>query len=228
MNRLKTVWRGLLGNDKRLVAACYAVFLAASILYSLYGFVEDAYQRMRGTVTETVISGAQEDAFTLTDLEQDGDLYTSTSVDPRMELNLAAVSPTRDYAYVRRVTIRVTYLNMDPGELSAFYKPRAGMEEYDVNYRVWAHKEAEDNTYTFTLPRAALYGLRIDPGIYNGMQFRIESITFNEPRSFVEWFTPTRPWLLALAAVPMLTASVLKFLALAWAGLRAKRAGRSA
>lgn len=42
---------------------------------------------------------------------------------------------------------------MDPGELSVFYKPRADMEEYDATYRVWAHKEAEDGVYTFTLPR---------------------------------------------------------------------------
>lgn len=58
--------------------------------------------------------GAQEDIFALTDLEQEGDLYTSTSVDPRMELDLAAVSPTGVPAYVRRVTVRVTFLNMDP------------------------------------------------------------------------------------------------------------------
>ena len=103
-------------------------------------------------MAQTEISGAQEDIFALTDLEQEGDLYTSTSVDPRMELDLAAVSPTGVPAYVRRVTVRVTFLNMDPGELSVFYKPRADMKEYDATYRVWAHKEAEDGVYTFTLP----------------------------------------------------------------------------
>ncbi len=99
------------------------------------------------------------------------------------------------------------------------------MEEYDATYRVWAHKEAEDGVYTFTLPRGALYGLRLDPGIYSGMQFRLESVIINEPRGFFEWFLPTRPWLLCLAVVPLLTASVLKYLALAAAALGARRAG---
>ena len=126
MKRVKAFWNSIWKNDRRLVALCYAVFLAGSILASLYGFAEDAYQRARGNVAQTEISGAQEDIFALTDLEQEGDLYTSTSVDPRMELDLAAVSPTGVPAYVRRVTVRVTFLNMDPGELSVFYKPRAG------------------------------------------------------------------------------------------------------
>lgn len=228
MKRVKAFWNSIWKNDRRLVALCYAVFLAGSILASLYGFAEDAYQRARGNVAQTEISGAQEDVFALTDLEQEGDLYTSTSVDPRMELDLAAVSPTGVPAYVRRVTVRVTFLNMDPGELSVFYKPRADMEEYDATYRVWAHKEAEDGVYTFTLPRGALYGLRLDPGIYSGMQFRLESVIINEPRGFFEWFLPTRPWLLCLAVVPLLTASVLKYLALAAAALGARRAGGAA
>ena len=219
MKRVKAFWNSIWKNDRRLVALCYAVFLAGSILASLYGFAEDAYQRARGNVAQTEISGAQEDIFALTDLEQEGDLYTSTSVDPRMELDLAAVSPTGVPAYVRRVTVRVTFLNMDPGELSVFYKPRADMEEYDATYRVWAHKEAEDGVYTFTLPRGALYGLRLDPGIYSGMQFRLESVIINEPRGFFEWF------LLCLAVVPLLTASVLKYLARAAAALGARRAG---
>ena len=115
MKRVKAFWNSIWKNDRRLVALCYAVFLAGSILASLYGFAEDAYQRTRGNVAQTEISGAQEDIFALTDLEQEGDLYTSTSVDPRMELDLAAVSPTGVPAYVRRVTVRVTFLNMDPG-----------------------------------------------------------------------------------------------------------------
>ena len=145
MKRVKAFWNSIWKNDRRLVALCYAVFLAGSILASLYGFAEDAYQRARGNVAQTEISGAQEDIFALTDLEQEGDLYTSTSVDPRMELDLAAVSPTGVPAYVRRVTVRVTFLNMDPGELSVFYKPRADMEEYDATYRVWAliHEQAD-------------------------------------------------------------------------------------
>ena len=48
MKRVKAFWNSIWKNDRRLVALCYAVFLAGSILASLYGFAEDAYQRARG------------------------------------------------------------------------------------------------------------------------------------------------------------------------------------
>ena len=63
MKRVKAFWNSIWKNDRRLVALCYAVFLAGSILASLYGFAEDAYQRARGNVAQTEISGAQEDIF---------------------------------------------------------------------------------------------------------------------------------------------------------------------
>ncbi len=110
-----------------------------------------------------------------------------------MELDLAAVSPTGVPAYVRRVTVRVTFLNMDPGELSVFYKPRADMENTTRPTGCGRIKEAEDGVYTFTLPRGALYGLRLDPGIYSGMQFRLESVIINEPRGFSNGSCPRVP-----------------------------------
>ncbi len=48
-----------------------------------------------------------------------------------------------------------------------------------------------DGTYTFTLPKGALYGLRLDPGIYSGCTFPVNSVTINEPRGFFYWFAPT-------------------------------------
>ena len=38
MKRLKALWGRIRKDDKRLVALCYAVFLAGSVLASLYGF----------------------------------------------------------------------------------------------------------------------------------------------------------------------------------------------
>ena len=37
MKRVKAFWNSIWKNDRRLVALCYAVFLAGSILASLYG-----------------------------------------------------------------------------------------------------------------------------------------------------------------------------------------------
>ena len=54
MKRVKAFWNSIWKNDRRLVALCYAVFLAGSILASLYGFAEDAYQRARGHIIFTI------------------------------------------------------------------------------------------------------------------------------------------------------------------------------
>ncbi len=230
-------WKGFFGSVRRsgwrLIALCYAVFLAASVLTALYGAAEDAVRRARGDVTQTDIPGSSE-VFALTDLEcavdagSDGQsaVYTSLSIDPRMELDLMSVSPTGVPAYIRRVTMRVEYLNMEPGELCVFYKPKPDMEEYSAIYRVWAHKEPEEGVYTFTLPMGPMYGLRLDPSIYSGTRFRLVSVTINEPRGVGSRLAPSRPWLLAAAVVPLLTASALRWLFLALDGRGARGRAR--
>lgn len=201
-----------LRDSRRLIALCYAAFLLASLLGAVYGCAEDAVRRAGGSVRQQALPGAADGAFALRDLVQEGDVYTSVSIDPRMEIDLSSVALPDGRAYVRRVTLRADYLNMEPGEVTVFYKPRPGMEEYDAVYRVWAHEEKEPGVYTFTLPMRPIYGLRLDPGIYTGMQFRLEEIVLNEPRSLARRLTPTRPWLLAMAVVPLLAASVLRYL----------------
>ena len=100
------------------------------------------------------------------------------------------------------------------------------MAEYDASYRVWVHKDAP-NRYSFTLPVCEIYGIRIDPGIYAGLQFRLERVVLNEPRSLLDRLTPTRPYLLALAVVPLLAASVLHWVFCAWELLAERRRGKS-
>lgn len=229
MKRLKAFFRRIRHSSACLIAFCYGVFLLASVLAALYGGAEDRVRRMRGEVVETEIPGSS-DVFSLTDLDrqigpgQDGQsaLYTSLSIDPRMEFDLDALSPTGTPAYVRRITLHVTYLNMEPGELCVFYKPKPDMEEYDAIYRVWAHKEPQAGVYTFTLPMGPVYGLRLDPSIYSGTQFRLTGVTLNEPRGLLSRLTPMRPWLLAFAVVPLLAASVLRYLFFAGAALAKK------
>lgn len=203
MKKLRQWGASLFRNDKRLLAFCYAVFLAGSLLWPLFGYVEDRVQRARGNVTPMEVSMSD---FELTDLEQTGpDSYVSISVDPRMVMK----DPPKT---VRTVTVRFNFTNMEPGEFCLFYKPREGMEDFDARCRVWAHVE-DDGSYTFTLPYGDIYGLRIDPGIYYGLRFDVESITFNEPRSFLSWFTPTRTWALSFLVVPALSAAILKYAA---------------
>lgn len=208
MKKLLSFFAGAAKNDRRLLALCYAAFFLCSLVYSVYGFAEDRVQRMTGNVEQQTVAA---DAFTLTDLVLEDGTYVSQSPDPRMTL-------TDVPAYVRSVTVEAAFLNMDPGEFCLFYQPRPGMEEFDVNYRLWAHLN-DDGTYTFTLPRGKVYGLRLDPGIYTGLAFTLGEITLNAPRGFWSWFTPGRPWLLAFAAVPALAAAVLKVLLLCLCGL---------
>lgn len=215
---MKRLWRFLgsvRGNGKRLIILCYAVFLTGSLLFVLFGAIEDSVRRMTGDVQVVEIPGDLADAFRLEALERDGTHYTALSVDPQMELDLSRVSPDGSAVYVRSVTLYVEDLNMDPGEVCVFYKPRPDMEEYDANYRVWVHKVAL-NIYSFTLPRCEMYGIRIDPGMFTGLQFRLERVVLNEPRSLLDCLTPTRPYLLALAVVPLLAASVLHWMFCAW------------
>lgn len=226
---MKKLWSFLAsarGNGKRLIALCYAGFLVGSLLFVLFGVIEDGVRRMTGDVQMIEIAGGREDAFRLHDLEQDGMWYTALSIDPRMDLNLPVVSPDGSAVYVRRVMLYIEDLNMDPGEVCVFYKPHPDMEEYDAIYRVWVHKDAE-NIYSFTLPGCEMYGIRIDPGIFAGLHFRLERVVLNEPRSLSDRLTPTRPYLLALAVVPLMAASVLHWMFCAWELLAEKRRGKN-
>ena len=225
---MKKLWSFLASarrNGKRLIALCYAAFLAGSLLFVLFGVAEDGVRRMTGAVRTIEIAGDRENAFQLYDLVQDGKWYTALSIDPRMDLDLSVVSPDGSSVYVRRVTLYIEDLNMDPGEVCVFYKPHPDMEEYNAIYRVWVHKDAED-VYSFTLPMCEMYGIRIDPGIFTGLQFRLERVVLNEPRSLLDRLTPTRPYLLALAVVPLLAASVLHWVFCAWELLAERRRGK--
>lgn len=226
MKRLRSFLNAVRGSGRRLIALCYAVFLAGSLLAVLFGIAEDGVRRLTGDVRTVEIPGGRADAFSLRDLEQDGMWYTALSVDPRMDLDLSLVSPDGAPVYVRRVTLYIEDLNMDPGEVCVFYKPYPNMEEYDAIYRVWVHKDAP-NRYTFTLPVCAMYGIRIDPGIFAGLRFRLERVVLNEPRSLWDRLTPTRPYLLALAVVPLLAASALHWVLRAGELLAEKRRGKS-
>lgn len=215
MKRWKEFFRTARKSGKRLVVLCYAAFLAGSLLFALYCAAEDGVRRLTGDVQRIEFDGARTDVFTLLNLEQDGARYVSTSIDPRMDMDLTLVTPGTQSVYVRSVAIYFRDMNMDPGEICVFFKPKPGMVEYDAVYRVWAHKESS-NVYRFTLPMGELYGIRIDPAIYSGFQFELERIVLNEPRVLIDRLIPTRPWLLAAVTVPPLVASALWWLFRAW------------
>lgn len=126
MKRVKAFWNSIWKNDRRLVALCYAVFLAGSILASLYGFAEDAYQRARGNVAQTEISGRAGRHICSDGPGTGGRFIHLHQCGPAHGAGPCRRIAHGVPAYVRRVTVRVTFLNMDPGELSVFYKSAGG------------------------------------------------------------------------------------------------------
>lgn len=209
MKRLISLLRGVLKNDRRLVAGCYLAFFLVSLFFAFYGFAEDRIQRALGNVVTTEISA---DDFDWVDFEQQEDgSYLTLSPDPRMVLRQVP-------EYIRSVRIEAEFLNMDPGEFCIFYKPDPGMEDYDANYRVWAYIEP-DGSYFFQLPRGKVYGFRLDPGIYTGIEMKITSITLNPQQSFLSWFVPSRVWLLAQLVIPAMIAGAIKCAQIAFGGL---------
>ena len=180
MTGLRKLAHSALASEKRLIALCYVLFFAVSVLVCLASFAEDAFQRAIGNVVPAQLDV---NSFSLIDTQQtQPDTFISTSPDPRMVLE---PSP----AYVRTVTVDCTF-SKDPGEFCIFYKTSPQQEEYDATRRAWGYRQA-DGSYTFTLPKGRIYGLRLDPGIFTNLAFEVHSITINAPRSFFSWFAPS-------------------------------------
>lgn len=217
---MKTRLHNLFFSGSRLAALCYGAFFAASLLGCLASFASDRALRASGQLAEQTLSVTD---FALINLDlisiapADGAL-ASTTDDPRMVLTDC---PTR----VSRVDMQVTFFNMDPGEFTLFYKPREGMEDFDANYRVWGELQP-DGSYAFAIPAGKTYGLRIDPGMYAGLQLQVTAITLNARQSALSFFTPSRQWLLAFAVVPALAASAIRYFS-ACAEAFAARRGRN-
>ena len=140
MTKLKRLMHSALASEKRLIALCYVLFFAASVLVCLAGFAEDAFQRAMGNVVPAQLDV---NSFSLIDTRQtQPGTFTSTSPDPRMVLE---PSP----AYVRTVTVDCTF-SKDPGEFCIFYKCSRQQEEFDATRSAWVYLHA-DFSYTFSL-----------------------------------------------------------------------------
>ncbi len=192
----------LLSTPKRLVAASYIGFFIVSILFQLYNLVEDrALRAMDKLPTQR---------WTTADFKLDGmkptgepETFISTDADPKMVLQTSPVG-------VRRIDVEVEF-SIAPGEFNVFYMPKPGMAEYDANFRVWA-KKVDETHYVFSLPKTALYGLRMDPGIYAGNRIRFVQIAVNEKQSAFSFFQPSYSWVFYMLFLPALLASAIDFL----------------
>lgn len=201
----KQMVKAVFSSDRRLLALCCVVFFLCSVLFSMGLWAQEQIVRAMGRLSEQTLAFSD---FELSDLAEDGKVLTSQSVDPRMVVK----EPPQ---YVYQVTVYGEFIGQDPGEFCVFYKTSPNQEEFDANYRVWA-KDNSDGSYTFEMPHTKIYGLRIDPGIYTGVQLSVESIVINSPRSLAAYLTPSISWLLAQAVVPLIAAALIKVLMEAW------------
>ena len=67
MTKLKRLMHSALASEKRLIALCYVLFFAASVLVCLAGFAEDAFQRAMGNVVPAQLDV---NSFSLIDTRQ--------------------------------------------------------------------------------------------------------------------------------------------------------------
>lgn len=189
-----------LTSPKRLLCLCYAAFFVVSVLFCAGNLARDRIRRMTGSLFEQTVSVEQFDLYNVEKAEGDN-LWVSTTSDPRM---LLRDCPER----ITRVDFTVRYLTQMPGEFTLFYMPKAGMEEFDANYRLWAYQK-NDTQWSFNLSGGKTYGLRIDPGIFAGTMMEITDITLNAKQPALSFFVPGRSWAWAFVVFPALIASAL-------------------
>lgn len=148
--------KALLGRRAGLPVACY---LAAALLWLAYGlgcWAGDLAARAQGRL-QPVTLGIEE--FQLVDLAPWGEggdnFYITTSGDPQL------LWQNTEGLVVRNLRFSVEYLQNEPREMCLYYTT-SPEEPYSADRRVFP-VEQPNGDYLYTLPRAQIYSLRIDP-----------------------------------------------------------------
>lgn len=164
-------------SGAKLILACAVVLCLVWLGKNLLGFGYEAVSRANGSM-ETFTLYA--DDFELIGIVKNEDgSYKSTDWDPQMVL-------VRDMK-VARITIDGTF-SISPGEMLAYYTQKEG-QGFAAEKRYWFYAdEGSDTAYTASMPLKNLKSVRIDPTTFAGNTMEINSITFNAPKSFVQYF----------------------------------------
>ncbi|MDD3428919.1 MAG: hypothetical protein PHG02_02790 [Oscillospiraceae bacterium] len=199
-------------KGRRLVAACYLVFIVASIVLCLYNFTYDSILRATGKLQTVYLTTAD---FTEIDQIEIVDKTTLLTVenefgggDPKIILDYSKTP-----VYVRSITTDMRF-SRAPGEFNVFYLTKKAFalgHTYGTSDRVWGAQD-KSGVWHFTLPRTQYYGLRIDPGTFTANQISWSYIILNAPRSFFSYFTFGYSWLFGLIVYPALAAAIIGWL----------------
>ena len=192
MTKLKRLMHGALASEKRLIALCYALFFAASVLVCLASFAEDAFQRAGGQCGARA-AGCERLCP-----------HRHAAGTARC-FHLYFAGPAHGAGAFARLCAHRDgglHLQQRPGRILHFYKTSPQQTEYDATRRAWGYRQA-DGTYSFTLPKGPHLWPAAGPWHFTNLTFEVNSITINAPRSFFSWFAPTPVWVLGQAVVPL-------------------------
>lgn len=193
--------------------ACYGTALLLWLALCAALLIADAFGRLTGRLAYQQL--------TLSDFEQ-------SSLELTAEDGFAAVTPdpqliwyNPDGRTVRTVTVSAAYDSF-PGEICLYYVENPA-EPFGQSKRVFPRRNA-DGSYTFVLPRADLYALRLDlcsnTCVVSGV-----SIVYNTAYPFWRYFIPSWKQLFGLCLWPGLAASALSLARQCLLSRRGRKAG---
>ncbi|WP_418718467.1 hypothetical protein [Candidatus Allofournierella merdipullorum] len=188
MKRLKTLWATA---RRRPFRALYALGVCLLALTLVGNFVLDQLLYAAGVLEETTVTLQNTEQYTLVNMENTGDGLVSTTGDAQLLLNPGAL--------VRRLRLVARYEGGAVCEKDLYYHlPAFG---YTSRLRVWPTAR-EDGSWTYTLPRFAGQGLRLDLADSAGVTVDLTAIVLNERLPWQEYFIPSAWQLFWLAALP--------------------------
>ncbi|MFV0413883.1 MAG: hypothetical protein ACK5L3_11580 [Oscillospiraceae bacterium] len=186
----KTRIKQLFARPKAVLLLCYAVFLAAWLLWQLFCLGYDkAYS---AEVQLAVGTAAIEGLESLPPLS--GGLYLSTGEDPQIIF-------TQLNTPLRRVVLQCRFPS-PPGEVALYYM-RPGEAAFSAGQRVFG-RLLGNGSYEFVLPPGRVAALRVDPGNQSGMTMQLDGVVLNPAVSVWRYFLPGLRGLLAFALLPAL------------------------
>lgn len=188
MKRLKTLWAAA---RRRPFRALYALGVCLLALTLVGNFVLDQLLYAAGVLKETTVTLQNTEQYTLVNMEHTGDGLVSTTGDAQLLLNPGTL--------VRSLRLVARYEGGAVCEKDLYYHlPAFG---YTSRLRVWP-TASEDGSWTYTLPRFAGQGLRLDLADSAGVTVDLTAIVLNERLPWQEYFIPSAWQLFWLAALP--------------------------
>lgn len=213
----RAFWQRNSGRTAFWPAVCYLLAAVVWLMLAAVHCLSDGMARGSGALAEQTLAAAD---FQLVDLETLGEavdetgqsaaLLRSTSGDPQMILEDVAGGQIEG-RMVRTLRLYCTF-DTDPREMCLYYTTAVG-QPYSQDRRVFAASQP-DGSYLFTLPRASLCALRLDPCSpeeNKATTITLQKVVLNRPAGPASYFVPSWYQLYCLILYPALAAAALSW-----------------